>query len=121
MLESIKMILGLEDTDKYDKLIQNYITDITNQVLEFCNRTKLTKGLESIIKEKVCAILSDRIKDAASINDSNKSIKSLSRGDTKIEYNTASTYDINTNLSSAAILTDVDRKTLSPYCVVGVY
>lgn len=121
MLENIKMILGLEDVNKYDKLIQNYIDKITNMVLEYCNRKKLTKGLEGIIEEKVCSILSDRIKDAANINDSSKSVKSVSRGDTKIEYNTASTYDINTNISSAAILTKVDKEILAPYCIVGVY
>lgn len=110
MLENIKLILGLKD-DNNDVLIVLYINRISAMVLSHCNLKKLDKNLEGFVEEKVVSIVQNKI-NLPTGNTPN--VKSISRGDTKIEYNTS-----NTSISgTSGILTDSDKEFLYPYCVV---
>ncbi len=88
MLENIKMLLGLSD-DKYDQLILYQINKITNKVLSYCNRKDLNSTLEGFIEEKVYNIMRDKVNGNSAVidNSSNNSVKAITRGDTRIEYN----------------------------------
>lgn len=85
MLENIKMILNISD-DKYDKLIELYIKKVTNNVLSYCNIDELTPVIEDFIENKTIEIMKYKLQ-----LESTGSVKSISRGDTKIEYNSMST------------------------------
>ena len=52
MLESIKLRLGLTDNSK-DPLICDYISDVTEDILEILNMNELPKKAESIVKDLV--------------------------------------------------------------------
>ncbi|MCC0697163.1 phage head-tail connector protein [Clostridioides sp. ES-S-0048-02] len=123
MFDNIKLIFGLED-DKYDKLITLYMNKISEMVLEYCGRVELSIALEGFVEEKVISILSSRfeeLKKNSGLDNIDKGVKAITRGDTKIEYNTPTLQNIETNISSSSFLTDVDKKFLSPFCIVGMY
>lgn len=85
MLENIKILLGL-DSDKYDKLILYQIDKVTKKVLSYCNIKELNPVLGGLVEEKVYNAM--RNKTSGSIaTDNNNNIKSITRGDTRIEYN----------------------------------
>lgn len=52
MLESIKLRLGIINDSK-DPLLEDYIKDITEDVLELLNKTELPKKAEGIVKDLV--------------------------------------------------------------------
>ncbi|WP_195238666.1 phage head-tail connector protein [Romboutsia sp. 1001285H_161024_C4] len=107
MFENIKLVLNLTD-DSHDELIMYYINKFTNIVLEYCNRDDLNNSLESFIEDKVIEVINHQ-KSSTNLN----GIKSISRGDTKIEYGTNSNNYINTsNLSND------DKKIISRFARV---
>ena len=101
MLENIKLILNLTD-DKYDNVIELYMSKVESLVLEYCNIKQLTAGLEGFIEDKVVSIMKHRTNN----------IKSISRGDTKIEYNVGEAVQASSN---GVNLTDSDKKILNTY------
>ena len=86
MLENIKMLLGLDD-DKYDKLILYQIDKVTKKVLAHCNINQLNPVLEGLVEEKVYNVMKNKTSGNNVATDNNNNIKSVTRGDTRIEYN----------------------------------
>ncbi|ENZ9525105.1 phage head-tail connector protein [Clostridioides difficile] len=123
MLDNIKLVLGIEN-DRYDKLIILYINKISKMVLEYCSRQELSIALEGFVEEKVISILSSRfeeLKKNSGLDNLEKSLKAITRGDTKIEYNALTLQTTENSISSSSFLTDVDKKFLSPFCIVSMY
>ena len=108
MLENIKLILNITD-DKYDNMILLYLDKISIMVLDYCNVNELSKGLESFIEDKVVSIMKPLVTGGTQ---NTGEIKSISRGDTKIEYNVGEASD--TSLGSS-YLTNSDKLALKPY------
>ena len=108
MLENIKLLLNITD-DKYDSKILLYISKLEILVLDYCNVKELSKGLESFIEDKVYSIMKPTITGGTQ---NTGEIKSISRGDTKIEYNVGEA--IQTSLNGIN-LTDSDKKILNTY------
>ena len=108
MLENIKLILNLTDYE-HDNLILLYLAKVETMVVDYCNVNELTEGLESFIEDKVVSIM----KTTVSIGAQNASeIKSISRGDTKIEYNVGEAV---VSTSNGATLTSSDKEFLKQY------
>ena len=108
MLENIKLILNLTDYE-HDNIILLYLSKVEAMVIEYCNINELTEGLESFIEDKVVSIM----KTTVSIGAQNASeIKSISRGDTKIEYNVGEAV---VSTSNGATLTSSDKEFLKQY------
>lgn len=74
MLETIKMLLCVEDTSK-DAIINFHIQSITQKILNYCNITELPIELETIVIEKVVSSISDK-----------KDVKSESMGSVSKTY-----------------------------------
>ncbi|QEK11690.1 hypothetical protein FQB35_04550 [Crassaminicella thermophila] len=74
MLEEIKRLLGYTSIE-YDIVIDHYINGVTQKILNYCNISELPKELEHVVVEKVVAIMKDE-----------KSVKTVTRGDTTITY-----------------------------------
>ena len=108
MLENIKLILNITD-DKHDNLILLYLAKVETMVVEYCNINDLTEGLESFIEDKVASIVKPIITGGTQ---NTGEIKSVSRGDTKIEYNVG---DATVSTSNGAILTSSDKEFLKQY------
>ena len=98
MLENIKLILNITD-DSHDDLILLFLAKVETMVVDYCNVNELTEGLESFIEDKVVSIMNLTITGG---------IKSVSRGDTRIEYVTQTS-------SNGVNLTDSDKKILNTY------
>ena len=112
MLENIKLMLGLEDDNtKFDKMISLYISKITSAILDYCNISELNKTLESFIEDKVYVLMNPKIKGGTQ---NTGEVKAVTRGDTKIDYNVASTTST-TQVSKDTSLTDADRNTLNQF------
>lgn len=108
MLENIKLILNISDYE-HDNIILLYLSKVEAMVIEYCNINELTEGLESFIEDKVVSIM----KTTVSIGAQNASeIKSISRGDTKIEYNVGEAV---VSTSNGASLTSSDKEFLKQY------
>ncbi|HEK4537607.1 TPA: hypothetical protein SOK44_003930, partial [Clostridioides difficile] len=117
------LVLGIEN-DRYDKLIILYINKISEMVLEYCSRQELSIALEGFVEEKVISILSSRfeeLKKNSGLDNLEKSLKAITRGDTKIEYNALTLQTAENSISSSSFLTDTDKKFLSPFCIVSMY
>lgn len=110
MLENIKFLLNLTD-DKHDKLINLYLTKMTNIVLAYCSISELNPTLESFIEDKVLSIIEPKINGGG--NENTGEVKSISRGDTKIEYNVGEA--ITQTSIKGAILTEADKKFLNSF------
>ena len=108
MLENIKLLLNVTD-DKHDNIILLYLDKISTVVLDYCNVNELSRGLESFIEDKVVSIMKPTI--TGGVQNSGE-IKSISRGDTKIEYNVGEAVQTSSNGVS---LTDSDKKILNTY------
>ena len=104
MLENIKLILNITD-DKHDNLILLYLAKVETMVVDYCNVNELTGGLESFIEDKVVSIMKPLVTGGTEI-------KSISRGDTKIEYNVG---DVVASTSNGASLTSSDKEFLKQY------
>ena len=108
MLENIKLLLNITD-DKHDNMILLYLAKVETIVVGYCNVDKLSKGLESFIEDKVVSIMKPIISGGTQ---NTGEIKSISRGDTKIEYNVGETIESSSN---GINLTDSDKKILNIY------
>ena len=108
MLENIKLMLNITD-DEHDNMIMLYLSKVSTMVVEYCNVNELTGGLESIIEDKVVSIMQPKINGGTQ---NTGEIKSISRGDTKIEYNVA---DAVVSTSNSATLTSSDKEFLKQY------
>ena len=108
MLENIKLLLNVTD-DKYDNMILLYLDKISTIVLDYCNVNELSRGLESFIEDKVVSIMKPTITGGTQ---NTGEIKSISRGDTKIEYNVGEAIQA---FSNGVNLTDSDKKILNTY------
>ena len=108
MLENIKLMLNIND-EKHDNLILLYLAKVETMVVEYCNINDLTEGLESFIEDKVVSIVKPIITGGTQ---NTGEIKSISRGDTKIEYNVG---DATVSTSNGATLTSSDKEFLKQY------
>lgn len=109
MLENIKMILGIQDNLK-DNIINYYINKYIKKVLAYCNIRELPHELEGFIEEKVINIVNTIIENEQ-INKEKKNIKSVQRGDTRIEFNTSEEKNIN----SLMAFSSTDTKELNKF------
>lgn len=107
MLENIKLILNLTDYE-HDNLILLYLTKVETMVVDYCNVNELTEGLESFIEDKVVSIMKPLVTGGAQ---NTGEIKSVTRGDTKIEYNVGDVVET----SNCATLTSSDKEFLKQY------
>ena len=114
MLENIKLILNITD-DKHDNLILLYLAKVETIVIDYCNVNELTEGLESFIEDKVVSIMKPLVTGGTQ---NTGEIKSISRGDTKIDYNVGEAI---TTSSSTSSLTDADKLALKPYTKARCY
>ena len=108
MLENIKLILNITD-DKHDNMILLYLDKISAIVLDYCNVNELSRGLESFIEDKVVSIMKPMVSGETQ---NAGEIKSISRGDTKIEYNVG---EVVVATSNGATLTSSDKEFLKQY------
>lgn len=99
-IEKVKLMLNYKDIS--DELLEWYFEVIEQRVLMYCHRDDIPYGLELIIIQMVADYANnvERIKQVNlpenQDNTSNKSISSITRGDTTISYS-----DKNTSLTSA--------------------
>ena len=107
MLENIKLMLNIND-EEHDTMIMLYISKVSTMVVEYCNINDLTEGLKSFIEDKVVSIVKPIMTDGTQ---NTGEIKSISRGDTKIEYNVGDVVET----SSSATLTSTDKEFLKQY------
>ena len=108
MLENIKLLLNITD-NKHDNIILLYIDKVEAMILNYCNVNELSKGLESFVEDKVVSIMKPTITGGTQ---NTGEIKSISRGDTKIEYNVGEAVQTSSN---GVNLTDSDKKILNTY------
>ena len=108
MLENIKLMLNIND-EEHDTMILLYISKVSTMVVEYCNIKALTEGLKSFIEDKVVSIVKPIITGGTQ---NTGEIKSISRGDTKIEYNVG---DATVSTSNGATLTSSDKEFLKQY------
>ena len=108
MLENIKLILNITD-NKHDNMILLYLYKIETMVIDYCNINELCLGLQSFIEDKVVSIMKPTITGGTQ---NTGEIKSISRGDTKIEYNVGEAVQTSSN---GVNLTDSDKKILNTY------
>ena len=114
MLENIKLMLDITD-NKHDGKILLYLDKISTAVLDHCNVKELNRGLESFVEDKVVSIMKPLVTGGTQ---NTGEIKSISRGDTKIEYNVGEASD--TSLGSS-YLTNSDKLALKPYVKVRCF
>ena len=107
MLENIKLMLNIND-EEHDTMILLYISKVLTMVVEYCNINELSQGLESFIEDKVVSIVKPIITGGTQ---NTGEIKSISRGDTKIEYNVGDVVET----SNGATLTSTDKEFLKQY------
>ena len=108
MLENIKLILNITD-NKHDNMILLYLSKIEAIVIDYCNINELCLGLQSFIEDKVVSIMKPIVSGGTQ---NTGEIKSISRGDTKIEYNVGEAVQTSSN---GVNLTDSDKKILNTY------
>ena len=108
MLENIKLLLNVTD-DKHDNMILLYLSKVETMVVDYCNVNELCLGLQSFIEDKVVSIMKPTITGGTQ---NTGEIKSISRGDTKIEYNVGEAVQTSSN---GINLTDSDKKILNTY------
>ena len=107
MLENIKLLLNITD-DKHDNMILLYISKVSTMVVDYCNVNELCLGLQNFIEDKVVSIMKPVVTGGTQ---NTGEIKSISRGDTKIEYNVGEAVQT----SNGVNLTDSDKKILNTY------
>ena len=108
MLENIKLLLNITD-EKHDNIILLYLSKVETIVLDYCNVNELCLGLQSFIEDKVVSIMKPIVSGGTQ---NTGEIKSISRGDTKIEYNVGEAVQTSSN---SVNLTDSDKKILNTY------
>ena len=108
MSENIKLILGLTD-NTHDDMIMLYLSKVETVVISYCNIDELNPALESFIEDKVVSIMKPLVTGGTQ---NTSKIKSISRGDTKIEYNVGEAV---VSTSNGATLTSSDKEFLKQY------
>ena len=108
MLENIKLLLNITD-EKHDNMILLYISKVSTMVVDYCNVNELSLGLQSFIEDKIVSIMKPTITGGTQ---NTGEIKSISRGDTKIEYNVGEAVVATSN---GASLTSSDKEFLKQY------
>ena len=108
MFENIKLMLDITD-NKHDGKILLYLDKISTAVLDHCNAKELNRGLESFVEDKVVSIMKPLVTGGTQ---NTGEIKSISRGDTKIEYNVGEAVVATSN---GATLTSSDKEFLKQY------
>ena len=108
ILENIKLLLNITD-EKHDNMILLYISKVSTMVVDYCNVNELCLGLQSFIEDKVVSIMKPLVTGGTQ---NTGEIKSISRGDTKIEYNVGEAIQASSN---GVNLTDSDKKILNTY------
>ena len=108
MLENIKLLLNITD-NKHDNMILLYISKVSTMVADYCNVNELCLGLQSFIEDKVVSIMKPSVTGGTQ---NTGEIKSVSRGDTKIEYNVGEAV---VSTSNGASLTSSDKEFLKQY------
>ena len=108
MLENIKLLLNITD-NKHDNMILLYLSKVEAIVIDYCNINELCLGLQSFIEDKVVSIMKPLVTGGTQ---NTGEIKSISRGDTKIEYNVGEAVQTSSN---GVNLTDSDKKILNTY------
>ena len=87
MLENIKMLLSLEDTDTAkDATINYWIGYYTVMVAKYCHLDTLNSGLDGLIEQMVVARMGGIGSKGDITNGGNTGIKSMSRGDYSVTY-----------------------------------
>ena len=120
MLENIKLLLGIDEDDtSKDKIINLYILKVTQLVLNECNISELPFELEGFVEDKVVAVVGNLgivNNGGGSVNTGE--IKSVTRGDTRIEYNvdsSSASSSSNTRVNGSMLLTDDEIRQLKPF------
>lgn len=108
MLENIKLILGLTE-DEHDEMILLYLSKVKTVVISYCNIDELNQTLESFIEDKVVGIMKTKVQGGTQ---NTGEVKSVTRGDTKIEYNVG---NVITDTSTCVNFTDEERKFLNQF------
>ncbi len=112
MLDKIKYLLGLTDSEK-DNQIEFHITMLQETILEFCNLKELNKALENFIVTKVFEIMKSKSFGNHKTSQSRQEVASVTRGDTTIKYKTSSNKTV--LVSSSESLTDEEFKFLKQF------
>lgn len=120
MLDNIKLMLGIEDSDaSKDKIINLYIKKVTQLVLNECNILELPVALEGFVEDKVKAVVeATGIVNNGGGSTNTGEIKSVTRGDTKIEYNvdgSSASSASNARVNGSMLLTNDELKQLKPF------
>lgn len=103
MIALVKTNLKISDNTK--DLI---ISDVIQEVLNYCNLTEIQAELEPFIRKKVSSIINyEAENDTTSVFD----VKSIKEGDTSITYNV----DDKTSKETIYGLSDRDKKTLQQF------
>lgn len=88
----IKTLIPISTNDtSCDTLILFYYKKLSTEILQYCNLTEMPEELNYFIIEKLASILRGKLPSSNTGNEEMVKqglIKSISRGDTKIEYNT---------------------------------
>ena len=108
MLENIKLLLNIT-YDKHDNIISLYLSKVETMVIDYCNVNELCLGLQSFIEDKVVSIMKPLVSGGTQ---NTGEIMSISRGDTKIEYNVGEAVQTSSN---GVNLTDSDKAFLNTY------
>jgi len=125
MLENIKALLNITKND-YDSLIELYIKKVTKRVKGYCNIEDFSvlpqidqDAINEFIEDKVANIIAYKlISLGEDIDGSGTSIKSITRGSVRIEYNydSVSSESIsNSSTKTSPELTDEEMKILNKY------
>lgn len=108
MFENVKTILNLKD-DSFDEMIRLYLSKVEAIVIEYCNVEELNEALRSFVEDKVVSIMKSKVSEGTQ---NTGEIKSVSRGDTRIEYNVG---DAITDASTGANLTSNEMTFLNKF------
>jgi hypothetical protein len=89
MLQSVKLLLNLTN-NIHNNLIEYHLNAVSQAILNFCNLSSLPNELEHIVVAKTVKIVTPVIAtvepDIITPPTPTGDIKSIQRGDTKIEY-----------------------------------
>lgn len=123
----IKIILGINN-DSQDQVIHTVYNYIYNNACIYCNRKSLPLEALSIIDNRVIAVMNNILGDNTSTSDSSTEestdntvptgIKSITRGDTKIDYNTSalqSSSDRASSINKSQQLSNSDKSLLNRF------
>lgn len=109
MLANIKLVLGIKN-EEHDALILLKIKQVTNMVLAYCHLKELNDVLTGFVEDKVISLIRGNVLGGATTNDG--TVKSVTRGDTKIEYNVGGNIEYST---PRLLFTDAEMEYLDTF------